>query len=158
MLRNANRAWVLSSNRVQNQVPRRRVRGISRTQPTRKPGAARARRRSADKPAGAKSAVQASSLWTWAVTQMKKIAVVVRERESEALRMALGLTLMDDKVDVFVLDRRLIGSEEDLMNIELMKEIGIRIISNHRDNPQAEYCTTEEVARQLLDYDHVLPY
>ncbi|HEU5338487.1 MAG TPA: hypothetical protein VFU39_04285 [Sulfuricaulis sp.] len=89
---------------------------------------------------------------------MKKIAVVVRERESEALRMALGLTLMDDKVDVFVLDRRLIGSEEDLMNIELMKETGIRIFSNHRENPQAEYCTTEEIARQLLDYDHVLPY
>ncbi len=89
---------------------------------------------------------------------MRKIAVMVRERESEALRMALGLTLMDDKVDVFVLDRRLTGTEEDLMNIDLMKETGIRIFSNRRDNPQAEYRTTEEIARQILDYDHVLPY
>jgi hypothetical protein len=95
---------------------------------------------------------------TWPVTQMRKIAVMVRERESEALRMALGLTLMDDKVDVFVLDRRLTGNEEDLMNLDLMKEMGILVFSNCRDNPQAEYRTTAEIARQVLDYEHVLPY
>jgi hypothetical protein len=104
------------------------------------------------------SDAQTPSSCTWPVTQMRKIAVMVRKRESEALRMALGLTLMDDKVDVFVLDRRLTGSEEDLMNLDLMKEMGILIFSNRRDTPHAEYRTTAEIARQLLDYEHVLPY
>ncbi len=39
--------------------------------------------------------------------------------------MALGLTLVDDLIDVYVLDRRLAGSDEDLMNLDLMKDVGI---------------------------------
>lgn len=89
---------------------------------------------------------------------MKKIAVIIRDRESEALRMALGLTLMDDRVDVYVLDHGLASTGEDLLNIELMKDSGIHLYSNCLDNQQTEYRSTEEIARQLLDYDHVLPY
>ena len=40
----------------------------------------------------------------------KKIAVLVRERQSEALRMSLGLILVDDQVDVYVLDRKVRSS------------------------------------------------
>lgn len=90
--------------------------------------------------------------------QPKKIAVLVRERESEALRMALGLTLMDDLVDVYVLDRRLAGADEDLMNLDLMSDVGIKVYSNRHDDPHAQYRPTVEIARRLLDYDHVLPY
>ncbi|MDH5513011.1 MAG: hypothetical protein OEY27_07355 [Gammaproteobacteria bacterium] len=89
---------------------------------------------------------------------MRKIAVIVRERQSEALRMALGLSLLDDRVDVFVLDRSLPCSEQDLLNIELMNESGIHFYSNRRDNPHTEYHSTEEIARLLLDYEHILPY
>jgi hypothetical protein len=92
------------------------------------------------------------------LAQPKRIAVLVRDRESEALRMALGLTLMDDLVDVYVLDRRLAGAEEDLMNLDLMGEVGIKVYSNHPDETRAQYCPTSQIARQLLDYDHVLPY
>jgi hypothetical protein len=34
----------------------------------------------------------------------KKIAVLIRDRQEEGLRMAVGLTLMDDTVDIFVMD------------------------------------------------------
>ncbi len=37
----------------------------------------------------------------------KKIAVVVRDRKHEALRMAVGATLMNDEVHVFVMDEKL---------------------------------------------------
>lgn len=88
----------------------------------------------------------------------KKIAVLVRERQSEALRMALGLTLVDDQVDVYVLDRKLGAREEDLLNLELMKDMGMHVYSNQSDDPGAEYRTTRDVAQRLLEYDHILPY
>jgi hypothetical protein len=37
----------------------------------------------------------------------KKIAVLVRERKHEALRMALGSTLAQDEVNVFIMDGKL---------------------------------------------------
>jgi hypothetical protein len=37
----------------------------------------------------------------------KKIAVIVRDRPGEALRVAGGLTLADDTIEVFVLDGKL---------------------------------------------------
>lgn len=92
------------------------------------------------------------------MAQPKRIAVLVRDRESEALRMALGLTLMDDTIDVYVVDRRLAGAEQDLLNLDLMGEVGIKVYSNRSDDPHAQYRSTEEIARALLEYDHVLPY
>ena len=43
----------------------------------------------------------------------KKIAVLVRDRQGEALRMSVGITVMDDEVNVFVLDRAIESSEEN---------------------------------------------
>ena len=89
---------------------------------------------------------------------VKKIAVLVRDRQSEALRMALGLTLVDDIIDVYVLDKKLAGTEQDHLNLELMKEMGMKIYSNYRENEDVEYISTEDMAHKLLEYDHVLPY
>ena len=88
----------------------------------------------------------------------RKIAVLVRDRQSEALRMALGLTLMDDVVNVFLLDRRFDLSEADLANKELMEEMDIAFFSNNEDNADTQYVATEELARLLTEYDHVIPY
>lgn len=88
----------------------------------------------------------------------KKIAVLVRDRQSEALRMSLGLILVDDIVDVYVMDNKLEQTEQNTSNLELMREMEIKFYSNDNLNEGMEYCSSEDIAHKLLGYDHVLPY
>jgi hypothetical protein len=92
------------------------------------------------------------------MTIARNIAVVVRDRQNEAMRMALGLILVDDRVDVFLLAGKLGRSPQDVQNLELMKEMGITVYSSDKKNVDAEYLPAEEIARRLLQYDHILPY
>jgi len=89
---------------------------------------------------------------------VKKIAVLVRDRQSEALRMSLGLTLVDDIIDVYMLNGKLTETEQDHLNLELMKELEMKIYTNYKRNESVEYLSTEQIAHKLLEYDHVLPY
>lgn len=88
----------------------------------------------------------------------KKIAVLVRERQSEALRMSLGLILVDDVVDVYVLDKKLQVTEETALHVDTMKEMDMRILTNCRENEGMEFVTAEQIALKLPQYDHVLAY
>ncbi len=88
----------------------------------------------------------------------KKIAVVVRDRQGEALRMALGIILMDDIIDVYVLDRKVEETEENNMNVETMLDMDMKLYSNNKENAALQYLSTEEIADKLLEYDHVIPY
>jgi hypothetical protein len=88
----------------------------------------------------------------------KKIAVIVRERQGEALRVSGGLTLADDTIDVFVLDRKLEKSDPEIATpLELVNDLDLKIYSN---NPENGYTTIslEEMAKKLLEYDIVVPY
>jgi len=89
---------------------------------------------------------------------MKKVAVLVRERQSEALRMAVGLTLLDDQIDVYLLDKKVEETEQNLMNLETMKEMGVNVFTNTEQNSEYEQLTNEEIAKRLLQYDHIIPY
>ncbi len=89
---------------------------------------------------------------------VKKIAVLVRDRQGEALRMALGLTLVDDIIDVYMLNGKFTATEQDRLNLGIMKELDMKIISNVKENEGAEYLSTREIAHKLPEYDHVLPY
>jgi hypothetical protein len=88
----------------------------------------------------------------------KKIAVLVRDRQAEALRMSLGLILVDDVVDVYVLDRKLQQTEESALHLGTMREMEMKIYTNYRGNADMEYLTTAEIARRLPQYDNILPY
>ena len=88
----------------------------------------------------------------------KKIAVVVRDRQDEAVRMSIGLTLMDDEVDVFLLNRKLEKTKDNELNIDTMGEMDIDIYSNVEESPDSTYLSTEAMAKNLLKYDHILPY
>ena len=88
----------------------------------------------------------------------KKIAVLVRDRQSEAVRMSVGLTLMDDVIDVYVLDGKLEDTEENALNVELLQELEMILYSNQKENTEMQYLSTEEIARKLPEYDHVLAY
>lgn len=90
----------------------------------------------------------------------KKIAVIIRDRQGEALRMSGGLTLMDDETDIFLLDRKLDVNDPDVRKHmeELIEPLGIKIYSNNKENEKAEYLSLEKIADKILEYDHVLPY
>jgi hypothetical protein len=87
----------------------------------------------------------------------KKIAVLVRDRQGEALRMAVGLTLEDDEVNVFVMDSRLADEEAVTVNLETLKDLDIKMYSNVPENG-LEAMSTEDMARALVNYDSVIPY
>ncbi len=88
----------------------------------------------------------------------KRIAVLVRERRGEALRMALGLTLMDDVVDVYLLDERSETAKPEALDLDLLKEMGLKAYTNRRDEPEMEFVSIAEIAETLPGYDHVIPY
>jgi len=87
----------------------------------------------------------------------KKVAILVRDRKGEALRMAVGATLADDEVSVFVMDDKLVPDEEMELNLETMSDLGVKIYTNNPENPY-EQMTTEEIAKALPGYDVVIPY
>ncbi|RJQ49463.1 MAG: hypothetical protein C4538_02345 [Nitrospiraceae bacterium] len=88
----------------------------------------------------------------------KKIAVIAKDRKDEAIRMAVGLSLMDDSVDVFVLDGKLEDSEKNRLNLETMELTDMKIYTNTGDNEGMEQFSTEDIAQRLLGYDLVIPY
>ncbi len=87
----------------------------------------------------------------------KKVAVVVRDRQHEALRMAVGLTLEDNAVSVFVMDKKLPSDENIDLNVETLGDMDAKIFSNSPEN-KFEQMTTEEIARALTECDVVIPY
>lgn len=87
----------------------------------------------------------------------KRIAVLVRGRTAEALRMSLGLTLLDETVDVYVLGSRLEPGECDL-HLETIREMEMKVYTDREENDGFELVSPAEAARLLLEYDHVLPY
>lgn len=88
----------------------------------------------------------------------KKIAVLIRDRQEEGMRMAVGIILKDDEVDVYVLDRKLQDTPDNALNIETMADLDMKVFTNSRDNTELSFLTTEEIGQRLAVYDHVLPY
>ena len=87
----------------------------------------------------------------------KKIAIFVRDRKHESLRMAVGATLCNDDVNVFVMNDTLESDEEIDVNLQMLSDLNVHIYSNNPQNP-FEQKTTEEIARMISEYDIVIPY
>ena len=88
----------------------------------------------------------------------KKIAVLVRDRQGEALRMSVGITLMDDTIDVYVLDRKVENNDDNDLNLETIKDMDMKLYTNTKENAGMDYIPNEELAKKLLEYDHIIPY
>jgi len=92
------------------------------------------------------------------MSNMKKIAVIVRDRQGEALRIAGGLTLADDTVEIYVLDHRLDKNDEEIAKpLELVSDLELKLYSNIPENGY-EAISVEDMAKRLLTYDFVVPY
>lgn len=72
--------------------------------------------------------------------------------------MSLGLSLMDDIVEVFVLDSDLERTEQNMDNIEFMKEMDIKVYSNNTANEDLRCIPFHEIALKLTEFDHILAY
>jgi len=88
----------------------------------------------------------------------KKVAVLVRDRQGEALRMSVGVTLMDDTIDVYVLDKKVESNDDNDLNIETIKDLGMKLATNTKENANMDFMPTEEIAQKLLEYDHIVPF
>ena len=88
----------------------------------------------------------------------KKIAVIIRDRQEEALRMALGLLLLDDTVDVFILDRPIENTEKNRLQFQTAEEMELNLYTNYSENQDIEQLSVEEIAASLANYDIVLAY
>jgi len=87
----------------------------------------------------------------------KKVAVMVTENHQEGLRMAVGLTLEDNAVSVFIMDKKLPAGDDVSLNIETLGDMDAQIYSNNPGN-NFEQKTTEDIARILPDFDAVIQY
>lgn len=86
------------------------------------------------------------------------IAVLVRDRQSEALRMALGYTISIDNVSVYIMDNKLDTSEPMIeQSLEGLSAMDADIYTNVPENP-FEFLDTQRVALDLLKFDFVVPY
>ena len=89
----------------------------------------------------------------------KKIAVLVRERQGEALRMALGAVLADDQITVYNIGMQPIEVNDDNnLNVESLKMMDVPIFSLHSADSEFETIMMQQVPEKLLGYDHVIPY
>ncbi len=72
--------------------------------------------------------------------------------------MSLGLILLDDVVDVYVMGRKLESTAEVALHLETIKDMDMKIYTDCKENAEIEFVATEAIARRLPEYDHVLPY
>ncbi len=87
----------------------------------------------------------------------KRIAVVVKERSEEALRMALGLTLYDDMVDVYLAGHAPEPTEMNLMNLEMLKAMRAGLYC-FREADDFKRVNEQDMPDILLKYDVVISY
>lgn len=86
----------------------------------------------------------------------KKIAVVARKKQSEAFRMAAGLTILDDEIFLIV-DGAVDTTAESREQLELVGDIGIKACSTVPFEGLG-HVSMEEMADALLSCDVVLAY
>ncbi len=92
---------------------------------------------------------------------MKKIAVILTNTygHSEGLRMAAGLSLLDDRVDIYLIDKDF--DVKDTLAIEnylnMIKLVGIGLYSNFKKD-EFNFISTADIGRKFPEYDYVIPY
>lgn len=86
----------------------------------------------------------------------KRIAVIVRKRQSEALRMSVGLTVLDDQVEIFITEP-LKDDQKTITELEGATELGLKVYSITEDQ-RFQRLGLQEMAEKLLEYDHIIPY
>ena len=88
----------------------------------------------------------------------KKIAVMVTDRQSEALRMSLGLTIEGDAISVFNCGAPIERTDEVNTNIGGLDMMECQLFSVNEMDEGFTTITMQEIPAKLLEYDHIVPY
>lgn len=88
----------------------------------------------------------------------KRIAVLVRERQEEGLRVATGLTLVDNVVQVFVVDCLTARTPSAAAYLDALRDMGASLATTCASNADLELLAAPELARRVLRCDHILAY
>lgn len=86
----------------------------------------------------------------------KKIAVLARNRQSEALRMGVGLIMMDDEIGIIITEP-LQSTDEVREQIAAIREFDVPTFATVPGSGFEEI-STGELADRLLQFDIILPY
>ncbi|MCL4472386.1 MAG: hypothetical protein M1539_02195 [Actinobacteria bacterium] len=92
------------------------------------------------------------------MSDTKKLAVIVRDRQGEALRMSLGLVLADDEVTVYNLGAPIERNDDNNLNIESLEMMDCKLFSVNQADEGFEQINMQQVPLKLLEYDHVIAY
>ena len=88
----------------------------------------------------------------------RKIAVIIRDRQDEALRMAVGLTLEGDEVTVINIGDPIEHHGDNDLNVETLGDLECGRISVNEADEGFEHMTMQNIPQKLLEFDHVVPY
>jgi hypothetical protein len=88
----------------------------------------------------------------------KRVALLVRDRPAEALRVAVGLTLADNAVEVFVLDPLPPDDSATAVYLEVLGELRLRVRTTCPKNAALGLRPVADLARELLGFDHIVAY
>ncbi|MHB1661955.1 MAG: hypothetical protein ACYCSQ_00950 [bacterium] len=92
---------------------------------------------------------------------MKRIAVLLikRKKYSEGLRMAAGLSLLNDKVDIYLMDSDFETADMAFVcdHLEMMKAVGIGLYANFKKD-EFGFISTAGIGRKFAEYDYIIPY
>lgn len=92
------------------------------------------------------------------MSDTKKIAVILHDRQDEALRMALGLTLEGDEITVINTGGPIAKNDGNDTNVMALGEFDVNLLSVNEADSDFGTITMQDLPTRLLDYDHVLPY
>ncbi len=87
----------------------------------------------------------------------RRLAIIVRDRQSEAFRMSIGLTILEDRVEVY-LTRPLDAGSETTLQLEGLREVGIPTFSTISEDSGFLKIPFEEMADRILKSDHIIVY
>ncbi len=88
----------------------------------------------------------------------KKIAILIKGNVEEGLRMAVGATMLDDEIHVYILDKKVDKSDKNALNLETIDDLEMPLFTNKADNSDIAQISTEKIVKKLVTYDHVIVY
>jgi hypothetical protein len=92
------------------------------------------------------------------MSDTKTLAVVVSDRQDEALRMSLGLVLEGDEVSVINVGDAIAANDGNETNIMALSEFDVNLLSVNEADSDFETITMQDIPAKLAEYTHVLPY